>query len=122
MFFRVFIDYMRIYPIKNNNVYFSANNREVYNADNKFQYKTTTYFFRADTDWDALSNYLCQKYADVDKVNVICHACSNGMEPYSFLMHMSAFHPLEIKKLEKFSQCRCSFSRCDLHNGSQCFR
>ena len=89
---------MRIYPIQNNNVYFSANNREVYNADNKFQYKTTTYFFRADTDWDALGNYLCEKYADTDKVNVICHACSNGMEPYSFLMQMTAFHPLEINK------------------------
>ena len=89
---------MRISPILGNNIYFSANNREVYGADNKFQYKTTTYFFRADTDWDKLGNYLCEKYVNADKVNVICHACSNGMEPYSFLMHMKAFHPLEINK------------------------
>ena len=90
---------MRVFPISQNNIYFHANYRKVKNPnDDSFYMMTTTYFFRADTDWDYLGDYLCEKYKDTDKVNVICHACSHGAEPYSFLMHMAAFHPLEFNK------------------------
>ena len=87
---------MKIYQISNN-INFCANKRFVYN-DDKLLYKTTTYFFREDTDWDNLNAYLCKKFKDTEKVNVITHACSNGMEPYSFIMHMMVFHPENARK------------------------
>ena len=92
---------MYIYPITRsnyNNVYFKANERFVEDKSGHLAYKTTTYFFREDTDWFALGDYLCGKYKNCDKVNVISHGCSNGMEPYSFVMNMLCFHPDDAHK------------------------
>jgi len=86
---------MYIYPISHNNcniVRFRANERFVADKSGHLAYKTTTYWYRGDTDWDGLGDYLCSKYKNTDKVNVICHACSNGMEPYSFAMLMKSSH------------------------------
>ncbi len=38
--------------------------------------------------WDSLIKYIGQKYANTPKVNVYNYACSDGSEPYSFLMSM----------------------------------
>ena len=84
---------MYIYPVTYSPINFKANERFVADKNGHLAYKTTTYWFRTDTDWDRLNNFLCDKYKNVNKVNVISHACSNGMEPYSFAMHMKSFHP-----------------------------
>ncbi|MBP3820837.1 hypothetical protein J6G99_04235 [bacterium] len=101
-----------------NNYYqpvFYANNRKINNNKGELLYKTTTYFFRDDLDWDILTDYLCHKYKNTDKVNIICHACSNGSEPYSLAMRLMAFHendsgkflPILAKDLD-FENIRCA--------------
>jgi len=89
---------MYIYPVTYSPINFKANERFVADKNGHLAYKTTTYWFRTDTDWDRLNNFLCDKYKNVNKVNVISHACSNGMEPYSFAMHMKLFHGSDADK------------------------
>lgn len=95
---------MRITPIQNysqNRRYdcsFQAYQRGIYDKTGKFLYNTTTYFFRPDLDWDALGNFISYVYRKVDKVNVFCHACSTGMEPYSFVIQTLKYHLKEAKK------------------------
>lgn len=61
-------------------------------------YKTTTYFFRDDLEWVSLIKFLCTKYKDVPKVNFVNHACSNGMEPLSFLISFLIYAPEQAEK------------------------
>ena len=92
---------MRILPISQNQQYknnFRANNRWVCDKYGHELYKTTTYFFRDDLDWENLIKYLCYKYRNVPKVNFINHACSNGMEPLSFLVSLIVYAPDDVKK------------------------
>lgn len=92
---------MQLSPIGINqpyNITCKANNRWIYNSYGKELYKTTTYFFREDLDWKNLINYLCEKYKNVPKVNFINHACSNGMEPFSFLASFIMYAPEYVKK------------------------
>ena len=89
---------MRIQTVSCNNLYFKANERAVYDKNSNLKYRTTTDFFRNDTDWYELGNYISKKYENCDKVNIVCHACSNGMEPYSFLMQMLSYYPLMVPK------------------------
>jgi len=51
--------------------------------DHDYPYYTTTEFFRSDLNWEDFVNYLDNEYKYANKVNIICHACSNGEEPYS---------------------------------------
>ncbi len=92
---------MQISPITFNrpyNISHKANNRWIYDKSGKELYKTTTYFFRDDLDWESLIKYICDKYKNVQKVNFINHACSNGMEPISFLMGLMVLAPDNVKK------------------------
>ena len=91
---------MKISPIMQHQYqpHFKANSRWVYDKYGNELYKTTTYFFRDDLDWENLIRYLCNKYKDVSKVNFINHACSNGMEPMSFVMSFLLFAPELLKK------------------------
>lgn len=92
---------MQISPITFNrpyNISHKANNRWIYDKNGKELYKTTTYFFRNDLDWENLIKFICEKYKNVPKVNFINHACSNGLEPLSFLMGLMIFAPSEVKK------------------------
>lgn len=90
---------MRILPIsKNNYTNFRANNRWVCDKNGYELYKTTTYYFRDDLDWESLVKYLCKKFEKASKVNFINHACSNGMEPLSFLMALQMYAPECVKK------------------------
>ena len=101
-FFSVFMYRMKIMPVSNINYKkptFKANNRWVCDRVGTPLFKTTTYFFRDDLDWKVLVKYLVNKYKNADKVNVLSHACSNGMEPYSFVMQL--LHSAS-KEAEKF--------------------
>ncbi len=77
---------------------FKANNRWITDRLGIPIYKTTTYCFRDDIDWENLIKFLCMKYRDVPIVNVVAHACSNGMEPLSFLMALLVHAPQDLKK------------------------
>ena len=99
--FTGFVNDMQISPItfnKTYNINHKANNRWIYDKSGKELYKTTTYFFRDDLDWESLIKYICDKYKNVPKVNFINHACSNGLEPLSFLMGLMIFSPENVKK------------------------
>ena len=99
--FTGFVYYMQISPIisnRPNNISLKANSRWIYDKNGKELYKTTTYFFRDDLDWECLIKYICNKYKNVSKVNFINHACSNGLEPLSFLMGLMIFSPENVKK------------------------
>ena len=72
---------MKIQSIKNQKTSFKSYSVLKYN--NKTPFYTTTMFFRKDLDWNALVNMVNDKYRNVDKVNVICHACSDGEEVFS---------------------------------------
>ena len=91
---------MQIMPISQTQYQpkFKSNARWVCDKYGNELYKTTTYFFRDDIDWKSLITFLCNKYKDTSKVNFINHACSNGMEPLSFLMALLTYAPNQIKK------------------------
>ena len=76
---------MRITPTYNFNNYnyknaiaSKGNARAVVDKNNNLLYRTTTYFFREDLDWDNFFALLKRKYQNVPKVNFINHCCSNG--------------------------------------------
>ena len=86
----IFINIMKISSITpacyTSNIYhpnFQGNRRFVYDKGGIFLYRTTTYFFRDDLNWNTFINLIWDKYKNVDRVNVINHVCSNGQEPYS---------------------------------------
>ena len=92
---------MRISPVQNRisvQQNFKANNRWVIDHLGVPVYKTTTYCFRDDLIWRDLILFLSKTYKDVPKVNVVAHACSNGMEPLSFLMALFTFAPKDAEK------------------------
>lgn len=84
---------MKINPVNFNNSYpaypaFKGNQRSICDKSGKLLYRTTTYFFRDDLDWNAFVRYLNFKYQNADKVSIINHVCSNGQEPYSLAVKL----------------------------------
>ena len=83
---------MNILPCHNNynksHQKFTANNRQVYNAATGKMYKTTTYFFRGDMNWNGFVNLLGNKYKNTSKVNICNDACSCGHEPVSLAIKL----------------------------------
>ena len=79
---------MRINPIntQNNSPIFNSNMRKVVESKTGRKYWTTSYLFRDDLEWWSLSELLEKKYKHSFKVNVLNHACSNGLEPMSLAM------------------------------------
>lgn len=68
-----------------------------YNTNN-IKHRNTTYFYRQDTDWDMLRKFLINKYKNTDKVNTYCYACSDGSEPYTFIMDLKMNAPEQADK------------------------
>ena len=97
-FFSCFYNSMRISPISHKQPKFNANSRWVYDKNGMELYKTTTYYFRDDLNWEDIIKYICKKFSDVPKVNFINHACSSGMEPLSFIMSLIIHAPEYVKK------------------------
>lgn len=101
---------MQIYPLQNYSFTpaFKSNTRYVTDKAGQVIYRNTTNFFRNDLDWNAFAEFVKNKYKDADKVNVICHACSDGSEPMSLaillqekLGHDAAkFFPITAKDLD----------------------
>ena len=97
---------MQILPI-NYNTYncnnrtqsFKAYSTKVCKDNGKLAYRTLSNFFRADIVWPKFIEFIVAKYKNVDKVNVVNHACSVGYEPYSFLLLLiNAIGEENIKK------------------------
>ena len=75
------------YPTKYNySPSFKTNNRVVKNLDSSVKWRNTTSFFRPDLQWKEMVDYFIKKYENVDKVKVVCYACSDGSEPTSLAM------------------------------------
>lgn len=101
---------MQISPITTyTSVGFQGNNRRVTDKTGALLYKTTTYFFRNDLDWDKFINLLISKYQNTPRVNLIDHICSNGPETYSLIMKLltrlginaEKFFPIQAKDINK---------------------
>jgi len=67
---------------------FRANNRQAYNTQTNMPYKTTTYLFRADLNWDGLTTILNDTYKNTPKVHIYNDACSSGHEPVSLAIKL----------------------------------
>lgn len=77
----------------NSRTSFKSWNREVYRptADlfvKELSHRNDTRFFRNSSFWQKLVNMLVEKYKNTQKVNVYCYGCSNGSEPYTFIMQL----------------------------------
>lgn len=77
---------------------FKANNRWVYDKFSRPLYKTTSYYLRDDLDFGVWADYVHKKYINTQKVHFVNHACSNGMEPLSFVLALLIKHPEDIDK------------------------
>ena len=72
-----------------------------YNAKKKtmlYSFYTCTEFFRQDLAWNRFIDLLKMKYKNADKVNIICHACSDGEEVYSLALKLIAKLGKEAEK------------------------
>lgn len=92
---------MRISPISYSNYSFTANKvfylRETHDGKIK-DVSCYTQFFRTDMQWNMFSFYLKNRYQNVDKVNVIDAACSDGSEPYTIVMMLEKNLDKEAEK------------------------
>lgn len=87
---------------------FNSNERVVRNKVGEILYRNTTNFFRSDLDWETLINHINEKYKNIDKVNIVCHACSDGSEPLSIAMLLEErlgekaekFFPIQAKDID----------------------
>ncbi len=101
---------MRITSVQQNNYkpQFKNNSRHILDNRGKLLYRTTTYFFREDFNWQKFIKMLGEKYKDAPKVNMICHACSSGEEPFSLVMGIEnllgnlsqKFFPIEARDID----------------------
>lgn len=62
------------------------------------KHRNDTYLYRDNAFWRNLTNFLVDKYKDVQKVNVFDYACSNGSEAYTFIMQMLSNFKKEVSK------------------------
>ena len=88
----------------NNTLSFKSWDREVYKpAKNGYisdlHHRNDTRFFRDSEFWAQFSHFLVNTYKDTPKVNVYSYGCSDGSEPYTFVMRMLSMYPeAEAKK------------------------
>ena len=98
-----------IYPNNITTPNFQGNRRIIKDNTGKELYKTTTYLFRSDLNWNSFTKLLLDKYKNTPDVKIICHACSNGAEAYSLAAkllleakdHTKKFFPILAKDLDK---------------------
>lgn len=63
-------------------------------------YRNDTCFFRNSDIWENFVKFFSEKFKNVPKVNTYCYGCSDGSEPFTFIM--SLFSNLEKKEAKKF--------------------
>lgn len=73
---------MSINTFNNSSPTFKSVNRVVSTSQGRI-YQTFTQFFRTDLNWDALVEFLENKYKNTPMVNIFNLACSEGAEPIS---------------------------------------
>lgn len=65
----------------------------------ELRHRNDTEFFRDGQLWTWIVEKLVDKYKNVDKVNIYNYGCSNGSEPYTFLMQLfSSFSEQVVRK------------------------
>lgn len=98
---------MRIQNIQNKN--YSPNfgnwNREVFKTSTdslvqELKHRNDTQFYRDGGLWYNIVKMLTEKYKNVSKVNTYCYGCSNGSEPYTFLMELMSICKKDV--VQKF--------------------
>lgn len=95
---------MKVQSVQNNKYTprFSSWRREVYRPIDTYtqelKHRNNTCIYRDGSLWHQMCKFFVDKFKDVPKVNIYNYACSNGSEPYTFLMHMIANFPEEIVK------------------------
>ena len=83
-----------------NNINFKHYRHEILDCSKRVVKRGDTCFFRHDLYLDYLINFLEYKYCDVNKVNIIAHACSDGEEVYSFVSKL--IDMLGLKNAQKY--------------------
>lgn len=83
-----------------NNINFRSFRHEVVNKSGHVINRGDTCLFRHDLDFNYLINFLEYKYCDVNKVNIIAHACSDGEEVFSLISKM--INSLGYKNSKKY--------------------
>lgn len=111
-----------------NNTYksptFKGNRRVVYDETGKILYKTTSYMFRPDINWNAFVKLLQNKYVNTEHVNIINHACSNGAEPFSLVIKLLSnlgekakkFFPIKARDIDEENIRRAKNGYIGIHN------
>ena len=66
----------------------------------ELKHRNNTLFFRDGWYWSNLVDFLVNKYKNVEKVNVYNYGCSDGSEPYTFIM--SLITKLGEQNIQKF--------------------
>ena len=121
---------MRIYPINmqptGRQPSFTSLTRTVRDEHGRLKYRNTTNFFRNDLDWQNFADFVAEKYKMVNKVNVVCYACSDGSEPLSLLMLFKEkfpnggkkFLPIVAKDIDKtvIESAKGDFINMDYHD------
>lgn len=110
------------------------------NSTGSYEYYTYTNLFREDLDWDGLMHIMKNKYKNTDKVNMICHACSDGEEAYSLALKIKKtfgkdadkFLPILAKDIDydnirlakkgNYVVTNTEVSRLDEHTGLDLYR
>ena len=76
------------YKSKSTNPSFGIWERDVYRSGKLYDYKNNTGFFRNEYFGNGLTNFLSEHFKNTKKVNMYCYGCSDGSEPYTFIMRM----------------------------------
>lgn len=86
---------MQVYSINKTN--YNYNSRPTFKSweretrsrkSGKIINRNNTYFFRERDLFSKLTKMLSEKFKDVSKVNMYCFGCSDGSEPFTFVMGM----------------------------------
>ncbi|MBE7710656.1 MAG: hypothetical protein E7Z92_00805 [Cyanobacteria bacterium SIG31] len=67
-------------------------------GDKIIKHRNDSWFFRDAEFWPIFTEYLVERFKNVPKVNVYSYGCSDGSEPFSFVMRMLSAHPKESSK------------------------
>lgn len=70
-------------------------------AIKELKHRNDTLIYRGGSDWYWIVNKLLEKYKNTLKVNVYNYGCSNGSEPYTFLMELLTICPKKL--IDKFT-------------------
>ena len=92
------------------NINFKSYRHEIINKSGEIINRGDTCLYRWDLNFNELIKFLETKYKDVNKVNILAHACSDGEEIFSFLAKLidmvgeenaKKYLPIEAKDIEE---------------------